>query len=104
MFACLPEYQTQKYYETHPVLYLYTPGHRYTLELIAGYTTDTTDPIYSFPVTEQNREAILEHAGRLSTFSFGITLGVEDCLVTLSTGSYASEDARYVMSGRLVEE
>lgn len=103
MFASLVEYQEQEYYEEHPVMYLYVPGHRYTLELIAGYITETDDLIYSIPATKKERDAVLENAYRLSNFEAGIIAEEEDRIVTLSTCSYAYDDGRYVVIGRIAE-
>ena len=104
MFASLLDYRMPGYYEEHPVMYLYVPGKRYKLELIAAYTTDVNDAIYQFPTTDEERQAALNHAYRLSNFESGIRPDKEDRLVTLSTCSYAYDDARYVVIGRLVEE
>ncbi|MBO4981470.1 MAG: class B sortase [Lachnospiraceae bacterium] len=104
MFASLIEYQDQDYYNKHPVMYLYTPGHRYKLELVAGYTAGVDDMIYEIPVTEDDRDKILEYAGRMTLFDSGVTVDEDDKLVTLSTCSYDYEDARYVVIGKVVEQ
>ena len=104
MFAELMNYRNPSYYEEHPVMYLYIPGRRYKLELMAGYTTTVNDVIFSIPATKAGRDEVLYHAGRVSSFISGITAGGKDKLVTLSTCSYAYDDARYVVIGRIVEE
>lgn len=104
MFKTLIYYRDPGYYEEHPVMYLYTPDHRYKLELVAGYTTSIYDRIYKVPATKQERDEMINSALRVSTFASGVTVGDEDRLVTLSTCSYDYEDARYVVIGRLVEE
>ena len=104
MFAGLMDYRDPAYYEEHPVMYLYIPGKRYKLELIAGYTTTVDDMIFSIPATKEGRDKILHHASRVSSFISGITADAKDKLVTLSTCSYAYDDARYVVIGRIVEE
>lgn len=104
MFAGLMDYRDPDFYEEHPVMYLYVPGKRYKLELIAGYTTNVEDMVFSVPVTKANRDEILDHACRSSTFVSGITAGGGDKLVTLSTCSYVYTNARYVVIGRIVEE
>ena len=104
MFASLMDYRIPGYYEEHPTMYLYMPGHRYKLELIAGYTTNINDVIYSIPATKEERDEIIDHANMVSSFMSGIAIGDEDKLVTLSTCSYAYNDARYVVIGRTVEE
>ena len=104
MFGELERYRSPAYYEEHPVMYLYTPGKRYTLELIAGYTTDIYDVVYDLPSTKENRDEILDRAARKSTFVSGVTVGEEDKLVTLSTCAYDYDNARYVLIGRIVED
>lgn len=104
MFASLMDYRIPDYYEEHPIMYLYMPEHRYKLELIAGYTTNINDLIYSIPATKEERNEIMDHACMVSSFISGIAIGEEDKLVTLSTCSYAYDEARYVVIGRIVEE
>lgn len=104
MFASLMDYRSPDYYEKHPTMYLYRTNHRYKLELIAGYTTNINDLIYSIPATKEERDEIIDRAYRVSSFISGINIGEEDKLITLSTCSYAYDDARYVVIGRIVEE
>jgi len=104
MFASLMDYRNPGYYEEHPVMYIYVPGQRYKLELILGYTTTASDPIYQLPDSAEERQAILDKAYRLSTFESHIRPAETDHLVTLSTCSYTYDDARYVVIGRLVAE
>lgn len=104
MFATLVKYREQAFYDQHPQLYLYVPGHRYTLELVAGFTTDTNDRIYRIPATFDDREKILDYARKHSTFVSDTQVGLEDKLVTLSTCVYEFENARYVLIGRILEE
>lgn len=104
MFAGLMDYRDPDFYKEHPVMYLYVPGKRYMLELIAGYTTNVEDMIFSLPATKTERDEILDHACKNSSFISGITAGGGDKLVTLSTCSYVYTDARYVVIGRIVEE
>ena len=85
-------------------MYLYIPEHRYKLELIAGYTTDIYDLIYSIPVTKEERDEIIDHACTVSSFISGIAIEEDDRLVTLSTCSYAYDEARYVVIGRIVDD
>ena len=103
MFASLLGYRDSAYYAAHPVMYLYLPGTRCTLELIAGYTTDAYDIAYSVPATKEMRDEIISQALGKSSFISGVTAGGEDRIVTLSTCSYDYDDARYVVIGRIVE-
>ena len=104
MFGELANYRDPAYYEEHPVMYLYVPGKRYKLELIAAYLTDIYDIIYTVPSTKVLWNEIIYQAGRESSFDPGITVGREDKLVTLSTCAYDYDNARYVLIGRIVED
>ena len=104
MFGELANYRDPAYYAEHPVMYLYVPGKRYTLELIAGYTTDVYDTVYSLPATKGDRDEILDRAARKSSFVSGVTAGEEDKLVTLSTCAYDYANARNVLISRIVED
>ena len=104
MFASLMNYQSQSYYEEHPVMYLYLPDHRYRLEVIAGYTTGTEDQIYTFPGTIAEKQQLVEHAMKKSDFHVSMVVEEEDRLVTLSTCSYSYDDARYVVIAKIIEE
>ena len=104
MFGSLTNYRDPGYYAEHPVMYLYVPGKRYRLELIAGYTTDIYDAAYSVPASKEQRDTLLARAAGKSSFLSGVTVGEEDRLVTLSTCSYDYNNARYVVIGRLVED
>ena len=103
MFGELANYRDPAYYEEHPVMYLYVPGKRYKLELIAAYLTDIYDIVYTVPSTKVLWNEIIYQAGRESSFDPGITVGREDKLVTLSTCAYDYDNARYVVIGRLAE-
>lgn len=104
MFAALLNYREPGYYEEHPVMYLYTPGHRYRLELLAGCTVSLDDPVYTLPASEQDKDGIVEHVCERSSFRAAVPAEEGDKLVTLSTCSYDYDDARYVVVGRLKEE
>lgn len=104
MFGSLANFGDPAYYEEHPVMYLYVPGKRYKLELIAGYTTDIYDIVYNLPASRETRDEILARAVEKSSFQSGITVNGEDKLVTLSTCSYDYDNARYVVIGRLAED
>ncbi len=103
MFHDLALYKASTYYEKHPVMYLYTDGHNYKLELIAGCVIDGYDEIYNLNKTVLEVNADIERMRKKSTFQSDVTYTDDDRLVTLSTCSYERDDARYVVIGKLVE-
>ena len=103
MFASLVKYQDQEYYEKHPVMYLYTPGQRMKLEILAGYTTDIEDSVYTIPTSKEGRDELVKHVLQKSNFTSKASVTGEDKLVTLSTCTYEYEDARFVVIGKIAE-
>ena len=101
MFAGLIDYFDPGFYAEHPVMYLYVPGKRYTLEMVAGYETDVYDTVFSVPATKEARDEIAARAAKRSSFDAGVVAGGEDRLVTPSTCSYDYDNARYVLIGRI---
>lgn len=104
MFASLVEYQNQAYYDAHPVIYLYVPGHRYELQVVGGFVTSTGDLIYYIPAIQSERDRILAKALQKSTFVSNAAVSDDDKLVTLSTCTYEYDNARYVLICKLEEE
>lgn len=102
MFGTLPEYCSQAYYDAHPVMYLLTPEQNYKIALVAGYVTSPDAAIYGFEKTAEERDRLLSEALASSAFQTDVTVAEQDRLVTLSTCSYAYEDARFVLMGVLV--
>lgn len=103
MFGSLPEYQSQEYYEQHPVWYLLTPEQNYKVELIAAYVTPSDSAVYGFEKTQEERNALLETALKKSAFTTDISVSDEDRLITFSTCSYEYDGARFVLVGVLCE-
>lgn len=104
MFALLPHYARQEFYEAHPVWYLLTPTANYKVELFAGFVTSTKSPVYSAQreMTGDGRP-VTDRAWEDSDFR-GVDPPQEgDRTLTLSTCSYEFSDARYVVLGILRE-
>lgn len=101
MFGTLPEYESQAYYDAHPVWYLFSPEGNYEIALIAGYQTSANSELYAFEKTGEERARLLETALAQSLFSADVTVADTDRLITLSTCSYEAEEARFVLMGVL---
>ena len=103
MFGILQRYNSQDYFDTHPVWYLLTPEQDYRIELLGGYTTSSTDAdTYSIPDNVQGRDELIEKVMQYTTFQSEVEIGDEDLLITLSTCA-DDYDARYVLVGVLRE-
>lgn len=104
MFALLPKYARQEFYEAHPVWYLLTPTANYKVELFAGFVASTKSLAYSVQreKTEDGRPNT-DKAWEDSDFR-GVDAPQEgERTLTLSTCSYEFSDARYVVMGILRE-
>ena len=102
MFGTLVNYNDQKYYESHPVLYYLTPDHDYRIDLFAGFTADANSDIYRTEIgSAEDFETFLQELKANSTFSSDITVTGDDHIVMLSTCSYEFNNARYVVFGKL---
>lgn len=104
MFALLPQYAQQEFYEAHPVWYLLTPEADYKVELFAGFVTSTRSLVYSTQceMTKDGRP-ITDQAWEESDFR-GVDPPWEGArTLTLSTCSYEFSNARYVVMGILQE-
>jgi len=103
MFASLASYRSQDFYESFPVMDLYTPEGDYQLELFSGYVADGNEPFIQF--TFQDDADFMNYIDWLeqtSTFESPVVIEPGDRIVTLSTCSYDYDNARYVVVGKLV--
>lgn len=103
MFGTLTEYNSQEYYNAHPVMYLLTPLQNYKIEIIAGYVTSFDSEIYDIKNTIKERDTIVQTALDKKGFTSEVVITDNDRIITLSTCSYEYENARYVLLGVLRE-
>lgn len=103
MFATLIRYESQTYYESHPVLHLSTPAQNYELHAFAGIVGDGSYGFVRLSFTDDaDFLAYTDAVMSASTFQSEITLQAEDQIVALVTCSYAFTNARYVLFAKLV--
>lgn len=102
MFASLSSYRAQTYYEEHPVMYLHTPTGDYRIELFSGYARDASTMPHDFDTTEEFLTYV-DQITRLSNFTSDVVVGPEDRIISLVTCSYVTDDARFVVHGKLVQ-
>lgn len=103
MFGTLIKYKNQEYFNEHKEMYLFTENKNFRIELFAGYTASSESDIYNFPKNSSTNEKLINTAISKSTFKSEIEVSNEDRIITLSTCSYAFENARYVLLGVLNE-
>lgn len=104
MFAPLPSYREQDYYEAHPVMWLLTPEKAYRIDLIAGFVVPSDSVVYEIYSYPEDLQEGLAYAVSKSTFDAAdVDMESVERIVTLSTCVYDYRDARYVVLGSLVE-
>ncbi len=103
MFASLSKWFKQEYYESHPVMYLFTPEQNYLIELFSAYTTAAgSDSYYAVLTPCKEMTEYLERVSKKSAFSCDVELPDDGRYIMLSTCAYSFENARSVLHGKLV--
>ena len=104
MFKAVSYYDEQEYFDAHPYMLILMPEAHYLVELIAGYTTDSSDHCYDIALSDfKDMNYYLTKAKQKSDFDSKVTVQEGDRLVTLSTCAYAFENARYIAIGKLTQ-
>ena len=103
MFASLSKYHSQKYYESHPVMYYLTRNGKYKIDIFASYETPGgSDAFTIFFDSEQTYSNYLQQRWNMSQIDTSwLPMSTDDNIVTLSTCSYNYNDARYVVQGKV---
>lgn len=102
MFALLENYQQQEYFEKHPVLQWITPEGIQTVELFSAYVASADSDAWQMDFESGTEYADwLKRIQDRSCFYSEYSPTEDDSVMTLSTCSYAFEDARFVCHGIL---
>ncbi len=101
MFASLLRYRNFEYFSQYSNFYLYTPTVNYRVEVISAYETNIDDLIYNTITNEEEYKSLISHVLARSRYNTNSSVTVADTLVTFSTCAYSSDDARFVVVGKL---
>ena len=105
MFASLQNYDTQSYYEQHPVMYYMTKEHDYRIDIFASYETsgdsETFTMFFDSPQTYSNYLQRVWAQSRIDTSD--LPMSTDDNIITLATCSYNFNNARYVVQGKITQ-
>ena len=103
MFSVLEQYREQCFFSAHPWIFLLTPEQNYVVELVAGYTSDVQSSAWRLDFSDDTEvEDWINERQKKSDFVSDVQTRQADRFVTLSTCSWAFDDARYVVVGRLM--
>ena len=103
MFGSLDRYSRQKFYNSHPSLYLVTQPDRYRIEVFSAYTTSKDSDAYTLRFSDrQEYGEWIERIKARSDIKTNVQVTTEDRILTLSTCAYSFRNARFVVHGKLV--
>lgn len=102
MFGYLHNFDSQSYYENHPVFYLLTPVANYRMDIVCTAVVPSDSWIYRMQMDEEHRKAWLGDVKGVSLIRPTQPINMEaEHFLTLSTCSYEYENARFVVIGSL---
>ena len=105
MFAAIEKFKDASYYETHKVIHIYTESMTYDLYPVAGILTDGQDDYVRTSFSDdEDFMSYVNYFVSNTTFTSEQTIESTDRTVMLSTCNYDTEDGRYVLICKLVEE
>ena len=105
MFAVLPEWADQAFYNAHPVVWLLTPTQNYKIVLFSGHHVSADSDMYAIVRNPgATVDKIVAEAVEASDFkpAASVHLDPKARYIMLSTGAYLFNNDRYVLHGMLV--
>lgn len=103
MFADIADYKKQTFFDAHPTAMLMTPEKNYFVHLFSGYVTDSWGDAWIMNFTDSEFESWVADAKEKSRFTSDVMPTVQDRVLTFSTCTYDTHDARFVVHGILEE-
>ena len=101
MFGQLARYRDADYCRDNPFMYLYIPGHRFRLDVVAAADTTDLSEYYDQPAHRKEWNALLKQAMEKTAFDFGIPVSETDHFVTLSTCGNEYQGERWIVICRV---
>ena len=102
MFASLRNYSQQSYFDDHPYIYLLVDNGVFRFEVFSSYRAELDASAYGQRFQQrETRQKFLQDALDQSAIETGITPGIRDRILTLSTCSGVGYETRWVVQARL---
>ena len=103
MFATLYRFQSQEFFDAHPQMLLMTPERNYIIKLFAGYAANIREESWQIDFNSYTEfdQWIRDSIAR-SDFTSNVHAGARDRIMTFSTCTTFSDNARYVVLGKMV--
>lgn len=104
MFATLVKYRNRAYYDENPYFYIITEAGTEKYQIFSVYQVTTDSDTYTFSFdSDAAYEAYLRAVQMRSAYNTGVTVGVDDEVVTLSTCTNTGEEIRFVVHAKRIE-
>lgn len=110
MFADLRHYTDENFYQEHPIIYLNTPEEgNVEYEIFSFYLTgnyrDTYGRTYSYQfANDEEYQAYLDMITAQSQYDTGVPVSIGDNILTLSTCTNRTDDERYIVHAKKVNQ
>lgn len=105
MFGDLKKLKDENYYKEHPELELYTEDKDCILEICAFLNEKADSDVYTINITnEKDKKDYINMIKELSLYKTDTVITPNDKLVILSTCAYESNNARYIVVCKLIDE
>lgn len=102
MFGYLHNFDSQTYYENHPVFYLLTPVGNYRVDVVCTAVVPSDSWIYEKQMDTQKLQTWIKQIRQTSLIQPTVEISDDmEHFLTLSTCSYEYENARFVVIGAL---
>jgi sortase B len=102
MFAAILSYESKYYWDAHPIIHFDTKFNNQDWEVFSAYTTDVDfDYIQTDFKSNKEYNQFLQLLQKKSLHPSTLKLAEDDTILTLSTCSYAFNNARFVVHARL---
>ena len=104
MFSRLNRYARKSFWDANRYIYITTPEGRYTYEVFSAYQTTAHADVYYFGFSEDHYyQDYLDRIVSYSIFNAGVSVSVEDTIITLSTCANDTTQRFIVHAKRLTE-
>lgn len=111
MFGDLDQYKSKSFYKDHSNIYFQTLSEERVYEIVAVFQTQISEEdgvfqYYQFYQAETEEEFLYfyENIKELAMYDTGVTAEYGDTFLTLSTCDYITDDARFVVVAKRIEE
>lgn len=108
MFRTLHYFEDADFFENHPYIYIYAPGHVYTYTIFAAYEYDDRHILNSFNFDDDqvwaDYLAYATNPQSMNRHTRDVDVTVDDRIITLSTCVGTNKGARYLVQGVLTND